>query len=193
MSTEKRLQSHVIRRELHSPKSALAIVLALVAIVALAWVGTESVLAAIGRPALLMSPAAMASGIRGLPSVPAGALVASGVVLALIGLILVIAALTAGRRGRHVIGAGSAAAVVNDEVIGSALVRTAASTAGINPDRAVATVGRTSATVRITPISGVPIDRAAVQDAVAEAADAFGLSPSIRTKVVIDKKGQVGG
>jgi hypothetical protein len=193
MSTEKRLQSHVIRRELHSPKSALAIVLALVAIVALAWVGTESVLAAIGRPALLMTPEAMASGIRGLPSVPAGALITSGIVLALIGLILVIAALTAGRRGRHVIGAGSAAAVVNDEVIGSALVRTAASSAGISPDRAVATVGRSSATVRITPVSGVEIDRTAVHDAVAQAADAFGLTPTIRTKVVIDKKGQVGG
>jgi hypothetical protein len=193
MSTEKRLQTHVLRRELHSPKSALAIVLAVLAILALAWIGTESVLAALGRPALLLTPAAMGSGIRGLPSVQAGTLIASGVVLALVGLVLVIAALTAGRRGRHVIGAGSAAAIVNDEVIGSALVRTAASTAGISPDRAVATVGRTSATVRITPISGVDIDRAAVQDAVDTAAGEFGLTPGIRTKVVIDKKGQVGG
>lgn len=193
MSTEQKLQSHVLRRELHSPKSGLAITLAVLAILALAWVGTESVLAALGRPALLLSPEAMASGIRGLPSVQAGALIAAGAVLALIGLVLVIASLTAGRRGRHAIGAGSTAAVVNDEVIGSALVRTAAAVAGVSPDRAVADVGRTSATVRITPVSGVPIDRSAVQQAVSEAAEAFALRPPIRTKVTIDPKGKVGG
>ena len=193
MSTDTRLQSHVLRRELHSPKSGLAITLAVLAIVALAWIGTESVLAALGQPALLLTPSAMGEGIRGLPSVQPGILIASGVVLALIGSILVINAFSPGRRGRHIIGAGPAAAVVNDEVIASALVRTAASTAGVSPDRAVATVGRTSATVRITPASGVQLDRAAVQTAVADAADALGLTPGIRAKVVIDKKGKVGG
>jgi hypothetical protein len=193
MTTEKRLQSRVIRRELHSSKAGLAITLAVLAIIALAWLGTESVLAALGRPALLLTPTAMATGIRGLAAVQTGILVAAGVVLALIGLILVIAALTAGRRGRHIITAGGTAAVVNDEVIGSALVRTAAATAGISPDRAIATVGRRSATVRITPISGVSIDHAAVQHDVQTAADGFDLTPSIRTKVVIDKRGKVGG
>lgn len=193
MSTEKRLQSHVLRRELHSPKSGLAITLAVLAILALGWIGTESVLAALGRPALLLSPAAMAAGVRGLPSVQPGALIASGVAMALIGLALIIASLTAGRRGRHVIGAGDAAAVVDDEVIGSALVRTAAMTAGISPDRAVAEVGRRSATVRITPISGVTLDRAAVERAVAEAAAGFALNPPIRTRVTVDRNGKVGG
>jgi hypothetical protein len=193
MSTEKRLQTHVLRRELHSPRSGLAIVLALLAILALAWVGTESVLAALGRPALLLTPAAMAADIRALPLVPAGTLIAAGVVLALLGLLLVIAALTAGRRGRHIIGAGDAAAVVDDEVIGSALVRTATRTAGISPDRAVAHVGRRSATIRITPISGIQIDRPAVQTAVQQAADGFALHPTIRTTVTINKNGKVGG
>lgn len=193
MSTDDKLQSHVLRRELHSPKSGLAITLAVLAIVALAWLGTECVLAALGQPKLLLSPADMAAGIRGLATVQTGLLIAAGAVLALIGLILVIAALTAGRRGRHVIGAGSTAAVVNDEVIGSALVRTAATTASISPDRAVAEVGRRSATVRITPISGVEIDRPAVERAVSDAAEGFGLTPPIRTRVVIDKKGKVGG
>ncbi|WP_375389132.1 hypothetical protein [uncultured Amnibacterium sp.] len=193
MSTEKRLQNRVLRRELHSSKSTLAITLAVLAILALAWLGTESALAALGQPALLLSPDAMASGIRGLASVQAGILIAAGVVLALIGLLLIVAALSAGRRGRHVIGAGDSAAVVDDEVVGSALVRTAASTAGISPDRVVANVGRRSATVRITPISGNPIDRAAVQRDVQDAADGFALTPPIRTRVTIDKKGRVGG
>lgn len=193
MSTDKRLQSHVLRRELHSSKSGPAITLAVLAIIALGWLGTESVLAALGSPALLLSPEAMATGIRGLPSVQQAVLITAGVVLALIGLILIIASLTAGRRGRHIIGAGDSAAVVNDEVIGSSLVRTAAGTAAISPDRAVAHVGRRSATVRITPISGNPIDRDALQHAVQEAADALGLTPTIRTRVVVDRKGKVGG
>lgn len=193
MSTDKRLQNRVLRRELHSSKAGLAITLAVLAILALAWVGTESVLAALGKPALLLSPTAMATGIRGLATVQAGILIAAGIVLALIGLALIIAGLTAGRRGRHIIGAGDSAAIVNDEVVGSALVRTAANTAGVSPDRAVANVGRRSATVRLTPISGVPVDRAAVQRAVQDAADGFALTPTIRTKVTIDKKGKVGG
>jgi hypothetical protein len=193
MSTEKRLRARVLRRELHSPKSALAITLALLAILALAWVGTESVLAAIGRPALLLSPQAIAGDVRGLPSVPQGALATAGAVSVLIGLLLVIASLTAGRRGRHIIGTGESVAVVDDEVIASALVRTAATTAGVSPDRAVAHVGRRSATVRITPISGVPIDRSAIQASVDSAADGFALTPPIRTSIAIDKKGRVGG
>lgn len=193
MSTDAELQSHVLRRELHSPKSGLAITLAVLAIVALAWIGTESALAALGRPALLLSPAAMAAGLRGLPSVQPAVLVAAGVVLALIGLVLIVASVTPGRRGRHIIGAGHSAAVVDDEVIGSALVRAAATEAGVSPDRAVADVGRRSATVRVTPVSGVSIDRAAVDRVVAEAAEGFGLTPPIRTRVTIDKKGKVGG
>jgi hypothetical protein len=193
MSTEQRLQDHVIRRELHSPKSGIAITLAVVAILALAWVGTESVLTALGLPALLLAPADMAAGIRGLPSVQPAVLIAAGAVLAVVGLVLVVASVTPGRRGRHVIGAGRTAAVVNDEVIGSALVRTAASVAGISPDRAVADVGRRSATVRLTPASGVALDRSAVERAVAETASGLGITPAIRTRVVVDKKGRVGG
>ncbi|MGT2426472.1 DUF6286 domain-containing protein [Amnibacterium kyonggiense] len=193
MSTEAELKQLVVRRELHSPKSGLAIVLAVIAVVALAWIGTESVLAALGRPALLLSPSAMAAGVRGLGAVQPGVLIGSGAVLAVIGLILVIAALTPGRRGRHVIGIGGTAAVVDDEVIGSSLVRTASTVAGISPDRAVAEVGRRSATVRLTPVSGVAIDRSAVERAVAEAAGGLGITPAIRTRVAIDTKGKVGG
>jgi hypothetical protein len=193
MTTNDRLRSRVLRRELHSPRSGIAIPLALLAIVALAWVGTESVLAALGRPALLLTPTAMASGVRGLAGVQPGTLIAVGAVLALIGLVLVVVALAPGRRGRHVVGTGDTAVVVDDAVIASALVRTASGTAGISPDRAVAHVGRRSATVRLTPVSGVPIDREAVQRDVQAAAEGFALTPSVRTRVVIDRNGKVGG
>ena len=193
MTTGDRLRSRVLRRELHSPRSGIAIPLALAAIVALAWAGTESVLAALGRSALLLTPKAMAAGVRGLPGVQPGTLIAAGAVLAVIGLVLVVVALAPGRRGRHVVGTGATAVVVDDAVIASALVRTAASTAGISPDRAVAHVGRRSATVRITPVSGVPVDRDAVQRDVQAAAEGFDLTPSVRARVTVDRNGKVGG
>lgn len=120
-------------------------------------------------------------------------LIGAGAVLALLGLVLVVLALAPGRRGRHVIGTGGSAVVVDDAVIASALVRTAAGTAGISPDRAVAHVGRRSATVRITPVSGVPVDRDAVQRDVQAAAAGFDLTPAVRPRVVIDRNGRVGG
>lgn len=193
MTTKTNLSSRVLRRELHSSKAGLAITLAVLATLALAWVGTESVLAALSRPALLLSPSAMASGVRGLGGLQSGLLIGSGAVLAIIGVVLLISALTPGRRGRHVITAGDSAAIVNDEVIGSALVRVAASAAGVSPDRAVATVGTRAATIRITPNSGVPIDRTAVQRALDETAGSLALTPAVRPRVVIDKKGKVGG
>jgi hypothetical protein len=193
MTTTPRLASRVLRRELHSPRSGLAILLAALAVVALAWVGTESVLAAVGRPALLMDPSRMAAGIRGLPSVPSGTLVVTGVVLALIGLVLVVAAVLPGRRGRHVVAGADTPTVVDDAVIASSLVRTAANAAGLSPDRAVASVGKRSAVVRLVPVSGVPVDTAAVQRAVDEQAESFGLQPTIRPRIVVDKNGKVGG
>ena len=193
MTTDDRLRSRVLRRELHSPRSGTAIPLALAAIVALAWVGAEAVLAALGRPALLLTPRAMAAGIRGLPGVQPGTLIAAGAVLVLIGLVLVVLALAPGRRGRHVVGTGVDAVVVDDAVIASALVRTAASTAGVSPDRCVAHVGRRSATVRVTPVSGVPVDRDAVQRDVQASTEGFGLTPPVRARLVIDRHGKVGG
>lgn len=193
MSTDQRLRSHVLRRELHSPRSALAIGSAVAAILALAWVGTETALAALHRPALVLTPAAMSADVRALPATQPWILVTAGGIIALIGVALVVAAVMPGRRGRHVIVAHESAAVVDDEVIGSALVRAAASTAGISPDRAVATVGRRTATVRLTPNSGVPIDRAAVGAAVAAAAASYPLGQSLRTRILVAASGKVGG
>jgi hypothetical protein len=49
----------VSRRETHSPRSLVAIVLAVVLILVLAWIGTEIVLALLGAPALLVAPVDM--------------------------------------------------------------------------------------------------------------------------------------
>ena len=191
MSTEG-LYRRIRRRETHDSRATPAIVVAVLAVLALAWLVTETVLAASGQRPLLLSPAAMVTGIAGLPSTAVALLITAAVVLVVVGLVLVVLALTAGRLGRHVIDGDRAVVVVHDEVIGSALVRTAADRSSTDPDRAVATVGIRRATVRITPTSGTPIDREAVAAAVDERARSFGLTPAVSSRVVIDRKGEVG-
>ena len=98
----------------------------------------------------------------------------------------------AGRRGRHAIDAEGSPAVVDDEVIASALSRTAAAESGLAPERVVTSVGRRSATVTVTPVSGMGVDREALQRAVAEHASALAVQPPIRTRVVLEARGRVG-
>ena len=186
------LYRRIRRRETHSSRAVPAIVLAVLAILALAWLVTETVLAATAQRKLLLSPTDMVNGLRGMPTVVPALLIASGIVLALLGLILVVLALKGGRLGRHTIADDRAVVVVHDEVIGSALVRAAADASAIDADQAVAAVGRRRAQVRLTPSSGVDIDRAGVSDAVTERLGTFRLSPAIRSRISIVKKGKVG-
>lgn len=190
MSTDTALAKRVVRRELHSSRSGAAVLVALLALIATAWIGTEAVLAALGQPALLLTPAAMAAGVRGLATVPAGGLIAAGVVLVLLGLVLLVLAFGPGRRGKHVV-TGPTPTVADDAVLASSLSRAAADAARLDPDRVVASVGRRTATVRLTPTTGVAVDRGAVQRAVTEQAAALNVQPAVRAKVVVDRKGKV--
>lgn len=192
MSTAPRTAGRVVRRELHSPRSTAAIAVAVVLVLALVWVGTESVLAALRQPALLLDPSTIARDVRGLSGAPAGLLIVSGVLTAVVGLVLIVLAVTPGRRGRHAIDAEGSPAVVDDEVIASALSRTAATESGLAPERVVTSVGRRSATVTVTPVSGMGVDREALQRAVAEHASALAVQPPIRARVVLDARGRVG-
>lgn len=186
------LYRRIRRRETHASRATPAIFIAVLAILALAWLITETVIAAVGGPALLLSPTDMVQDIAALPSVTPGLLITAAVVLIVVGLILVFIALSGGRLGRHTIDDDRAVVVVHDQVIGSALVRTAADASSTDPDRAVASVGKRRAIVRITPTSGTDIDRAAVAAAVSQRAESFNLTPPVKSRVVVNKKGRVG-
>lgn len=192
MSDRPRIYSRIQRREMHSPRSTVAIVIAVVLILALAYLATEIVLAAIGASALLLSPAGMVGDIAALNGAALGILGAAGGVLVLLGVILLVVALRPGRRARHAERSDRAAIVIDDEVIASALVRAAANQNGVSPDRAVGSVSHRRATVRITPSSGLVVDAQAVSTAVRDSLDAWGLTPKLRAKVVIAKSGRVG-
>jgi hypothetical protein len=185
--------SRILRRETHSPRSALAISLAVVLILVLAWIGTESVLALLGQPALLVAPVDALAAALALPTaVLSGALLAAGIVTALVGLVLALLAILPGRRARHTAPVGRTAVVIDNTVIASALARTASRAANIDPDQVVVTVGHRTATVTVRPTSGFVVDKGAVTAAVDAQLAQLDLTPSVRATVVIDKKGVVG-
>lgn len=186
------LYRRILRRETHSPRSTLSIVLATILIVAFAWVATELVLSMLGQPALLVAPADMFRSALDLPAYPAGLVIAAGIVAAILGIVLIVLAIASGRRARHALDTGRSVTVVDDEVIASALARHASSAGRVDPDNTIVSVGKRSATVRLTPSSGTPVDEAAVAAAVSAELDAYRLTTSVRPRVVVDSTGRVG-
>ncbi|TFC37833.1 DUF6286 domain-containing protein [Cryobacterium sp. TMT2-14] len=181
------------RRELYSSRSVAAITLAILAIAACLWLMIEIVLNLLGRPGLLATPAGMAGAVAGVSSAPPVFVGGLGLTGALIGLLLLVVAVTPGRRSRHLLETERAATIVDNEVIASALAREAARVAGLAPDNARVTVTPRSATVHLTPTSGTAIDQQAVLTAVREQIVAFGLLRSLHAKVVVVSTGRVGG
>ncbi|AMM20167.1 hypothetical protein AX769_08295 [Frondihabitans sp. PAMC 28766] len=183
----------IIRRETHSSRSGIAITIAVILILVAAWIGTESVLALLTQPALLVTPAAMLNSALTLATaVPVVLLIIGGIVLAIIGIIIIVVSLKAGRKSRHAAPTDRTAAVVEDRAIASSLARAVSYASDLDPDQVVVTIGKHTAQVRVRPTSGRPVDRAAVQDAVDDELSDYQLSPGLRTRIDIDKKGVVG-
>jgi hypothetical protein len=166
------------------------VALSLVALVAL-WFGTEAVLAALGVAPLLLAPAAMIDGVAALDGVVPGILIAAGVVAGLLGFAVLILALAPGRRGRHTVADERLAVVVDDGVIASALARAARTAAHTPGERTRATVSRSSAVIDVTPVSGTPVTKSEVDEAVAAELDRIDAQPRPRSSVRIAASGRI--
>ncbi len=185
---EQRLYRRIVRRERHRSRSvAVSIALSLLALCA-AYAGIEIALAALGRDPLLVSPAAA------LHWVDAGSAVALSVAgaAAIVGAILVIVAVTPGRRARHSIPTERMAVVVDDAVLAGAFARAARRPAQVAADRVVADVSARRARVFITPTSGVAVDTEATRSAVDRVLDTLAPRPALRTTVTVATTGVVG-
>lgn len=180
------------RRELHSSRATLAVTIALVLIIVLVYFGAEIVLAFFAQPPLLIAMPALARTMVDLPAVSASVTVLIGIVAVLIGIVLMIAALSSARQARHLIDTDSTAAIVDNEVIASALARCAADASQLSPDNVRVSVSLRSAVVHLTPISGVPIDKDDVRTAVEEHLFSYHLTPSLSLTIIVSKAGKVG-
>ncbi|MBF4577591.1 DUF6286 domain-containing protein [Frondihabitans sp. VKM Ac-2883] len=191
MST-KSTYSRIARRETHSPRSVLAIILAVILILAAAYAVIEIILA-IARPKpLLVTPGNAAKGLVGANTIPVWILIVAGIILAIIGIWLIIASFTSGRRARHLIQTDRAVTVIDNEVIASALARHASYAANTDPDNTRVSVTHNRAVVEMTPATGRDVDKSRIQEAVNEQLAAYDVSPKLRSKIDIKKTGKVG-
>lgn len=182
----------ILRRDIHSPRSTLAIGLAVIAILVCGWIITEVILAMAGQPALLTTLPALAVAVADAANFPAGLVVVVGASVALIGLIIMVFALTPGRRARHVLSSENSAAIVDDEVIASALAHHAARAGHIDPDNVRVDISHRRAHVHVTPTSGLPVDEVTVRSSVEEQLRSYGLSPTLTTTIALARKAKVG-
>lgn len=186
------LYKRIVRRETHSSRAGIAITLAVLLIVALAWIGTEAVLAAVGTAPLLLAPTDLVGSTLDAASAPVGVLTAVAVVVALVGLVLIIVSLAPGRRGRRGAKAERTVAVVDDRVIARSLARTASYAGDVDPSQVSVSVGKRSALIEVTRTSGRQTDVRSIDEAVRDELGAYDFSPTLRHKVKLSEKGTVG-
>lgn len=188
-----RLYARIVRRETHSPRAGLGILFAVVLVLVIAWLGTESVLAALGLPALLVAPGDALASALALPSlVEPNLLAITGIAVAVIGLLLVIHAVAPGRRAFHAGQAGRTALVVDNRAIATDIAARVGRATALAADQVVVVVGHRTVEVRVRPTSGHPVDKDAVDAAVTAEIERLALSPALRHTVTIEKSGVVG-
>ncbi|WP_412147975.1 DUF6286 domain-containing protein [Curtobacterium flaccumfaciens] len=184
-SVERRIR----RRSVHRSRStAVAVALVVLALVA-AWIGTESVLSAIGRPPLVADPQTVVdtalrpdAAFVTIVEVIAGALVVLGVVL-------VVLALKPGRQHRSVVEHERGAVVIDARILASTAANAAGMAAGVPEGNASATARGRSTEVRIVPVTGVPVDEASVRAAVVERLSGLDERFGRRVRVRVEEKG----
>lgn len=185
----------IVYRETHSTRAAVATVAA-VLVMGLAGYGLlESAVHAIGQPAWLIEPQLAAERIVALPAgIPPLLLGASGAVVAMVGLFFLLNAILPGRRARHALNSTgtSSAVVVDDEVIASALARSARLAANVTPEQVMVVVSRRQVIVNVRPTSGVPVAEAAVLAAVQDELSGMSLVPVPDVRVNISTVGVIG-
>ena len=82
--------------------------------------------------------------------------------------------------------------VVDDEVIASALARRARLAANVTPEQVMVVVSRRQIVVNVRPTSGVPVDEAAVLEAVQFELGEMALVPAPEVRVNLSSAGVIG-
>lgn len=172
-------------RMLHRSRSAAVTVALVLLVLAAAYCAAEAVLAAIGRPPLLSSPA---DTVQLLASDAVARWVAVGA-LGVAGVVALIAALTPGSRHRRRVADERFRAVVDDEVLAGSASRVAASAGAVPATHVLTRMSRRQALVEVRPTTGFAVESDAVSDAVTQDLAGLALRPSPRVRVAVATRG----
>jgi hypothetical protein len=176
----------IIRRETHSPRTVPMVIVVGLLILALLYVGVEIVLALLSQPPLLVSPVEAWEWVTALPILqPAAAVVAGGVVLALLGLLLIVLAVKPGRLARHEMAWDGRAVVIDNGVIASAVAQRVSDETGVAREDISVGVSHRSVDVAVKPAPGDSLDVAPVKQLVEQELSSYQLAPPLTTRVRI--------
>jgi hypothetical protein len=183
------VERRILRRSVHRSRStAVAVALVVLALVA-AWIGTEAVLSAIGRPPLVADPQTVVdTALRPDAAFVTIVEVIAGV-LVVLGVVLVVLALKPGRQRRSVVEHERGAVVIDARIVASTAANAAGTAAGVPEGNASATARGRSTEVRIVPVTGVPVDEASVRAAVVERLSGLDERFGRRVRVRVEEKG----
>lgn len=188
-----RTVKRLVRRETHSSRASASMIAASVLAIAFLWAAAELILWMLKDRPLLAAPPQIAGWLTNLPAttIPGG-LGASGIGLALLRLLLVVAAVSPGRRSRRWLGSDRNAVVVDDQLIAAAVSRQCRLEAGLSAGQVTTTVGARSVRVQVRPTSGVPVSADALKAVVDDELATLGLERRVSSSVRIVNEGVVG-
>lgn len=184
MTNEQATYRRVLRRETHAPRTLPAVVVASVCLVLLIALIAGGIWWLVD-PLFRETATAWFAGTADLARTQPAAITA-GIVLVILALVLIVLAVTPGRRPRRARTTERTALLVDDGVIADSIADAVARRTGITRGQASVTVGRRIATVRITPTSGRAIDRAAAESAVSETVSSIGFAATPRIVVTAE-------
>jgi hypothetical protein len=183
------VEGRIRRRSVHRSRStAVAVALVVLALVA-AWIGTESVLRAIGRPPLLADPQTAVDAALQPDAAFVTIAEVIAVVLVVLGVVLIVLALKPGRQHRSVVQHDRGAVVIDTRIVASTAANAAGTAAGVPEGNASATARGRRTDVRIVPVTGIPVDEQAVQAAVRDRLSGLDERFGHNVRVRIDEKG----
>ncbi|TQK18513.1 hypothetical protein FBY40_1000 [Microbacterium sp. SLBN-154] len=183
-----RALSRVVRRETHSPRTVAMFVAVILLILALIYLGVELVLSLLAQPALVAAPGVIAQWLVALPGdQPIPLVIVGGVIVAILGIVFVILAVTPGRLSKHELAfdGSERAVVVDNGVIAAAVAQKVSAESGVARDRVTVGVAHRTVDVTVRSDPGVELDRESVRRAAAEALDAYRLVPRVTVRARI--------
>lgn len=182
-----RLQTAAARRLRRRSRAVWVTVALIVVIVVAAVLATELVLAALGRPALLVAPDAVRSALTAGGTT--GMIVAAAA--ALFGILCLWGALAPGRTHRRALTAGRVPLVVDDAIVAGALSRTAGTAAAVSTSHVSTQLDARRARITLTPTTGFPVDRERVAHAAEQLLTDLGAAPRLRARVDVTPEGRL--
>lgn len=174
----------IARRETHSPRTVAMVITAIVIILVLAYVGTEILLKLLGQPPLLFAPATSADFLADLATQqPVALIITIAVAVAILGLILIIVALTPGRLAKHRMQLGDRVVLVDNGVIAAAVAQHVSDETGIARNNVTVGVSHRSIDVTLTTDTPTLVDTSRIRQLVDAEVDSYQLTPPIKTRV----------